>query len=124
MASKLSKEEQKEKYRKLGFVSYTPVALKKKPKNKGSKISYKPVNDNKYKLGPLDKLLRVDCPPKQGSKKMRESGPYTLNSFLRSGIYSGQLVSEVYLKDKSYLQFWAKQEPHKFNSELLQSLNK
>lgn len=93
-----------------------PLTIKKVQKLKSADIiSYKDKSKNRYKLGPLDKVLKYD------SKITK--GRLTLNSIINFGeLYKGCLISDIYIKDIKYLKFVANKHPNKFSDELLKLL--
>lgn len=108
------------KQRAVGNVSYYPPLNKKQ---KAEKLSYK-LKADKYNLGPLDKIkiLQCDRPAKYGSKRKTPKGKLTLNSFIGWGIYKGQLIADIFIKDKIYLRDQSIAKPLAFSEELLNIL--
>lgn len=89
----------------------------------GKSASYK-LKADKYNMGPLDKILilQYDKPAKNGSVRKTSKGKLTLNSFISWGIYRGQLIADIYVKDKKYLQHVSKIKKDAFSDELLSIL--
>ncbi len=103
--------------------SIKPINKRKyKTKSKKKDISYKDKSTNRYKLGPLDKLIQYDKPAKINSKRQTSKGLLTLNSFIDFGKYKGQCITDIYINDLKHLKYLADKMPQKFSYDLLKEL--
>jgi hypothetical protein len=99
-----------------------PITKKNYKKKKANTISYKDKTINRYKLGPLDKLLQCDKPAKPNSKRQTSKGLLTLNSFIDFGIHKGKCITDIFITHKQYLIHLADRQPQKFSYDLLKQL--